>query len=1060
MTLSQQSTPVSSVSQTKLFSQALGPELAKRLLGPRLEWVAVLFVALFASLLASFPARNNDLWMHMATGRQLVQSVPSLGRTPETALSAGWLYDLVSYALYQTFGGPGLVLIKAALVAALACFLLSLSRSESGWWLPTLCTSLALLAMSTRFLLQPAVVSYFFLALMLWLVERRQEKDTQATRRPTRAGLLPAWPLVLLFVIWANTDSGFIIGLGTLALLEAGRVLDRTQAGASKIEAQQGETPGSLWLHFVVSLGALTLACLVNPVHVHAFRMALQQQGFEGAGFTSGQILSPFQKAYWTNTTLSPAALAYYPLLALGLASFALDARGWRWRRFLPWLALALFSAVRIKAVPFFALVGGPVLAWNLHDFFARHADSERQEAPLWGRTLLGLRAVAVTLGLLFLTSAWPGWLQAPPFEPRRWDVLPSPSLEVGADAMRTWHEQGRLGPEARALHLSADSLSVFAWFCPEEQGVLDPGLTASLLGEADAADDWDGRMRSAGINHVVVYDTRRTRLLAALSQLLADPEHWLLLHLEGDLAVFGWRDPVRPGGPDPFAGQELDLTHLAFHPERAKTAPASVNERQMEATAWQDAFWKPAPAGPIDREEATLYLLQAETLRRSAPVRHMVAWDSTQTAGLLGVCAGWSGPGLATGGAGTGPLTDGQLRLLLLRPPLPQPGSTEPLSPISGLIVEWQGEFARQRPDTSPGALYLAIRAARRALAVNARDAQAYLVLGESYLGLLHDTRERVWAERFADFLRLRRVQASAALNQALAIKPELAQAHLHLGWLYREMGYLDLALDHLRRHLRLARQAGPEPGLASDQAAQQMHFYEREVQQLAAEVEQGDLAYEAGWARLKVVDRATLALTNGLAGKALDLLLKTDVALFGPPGMRMELELLLRTGRLQDVLDWTGPDQEAVLGANSYHTLRSFAYAASGDYSRGRQEWARANPRRGPRLRQALVVLVGQSILDQCPAWPSLPWSLGQAYPKMQFSATLAGLIRNMREEASAAVLAGLLALEQGDVDEAEVAFRLALETWSADMAASPSRGLDFDGRLAAQECVGWLK
>ena len=38
-------------------------------------------------------------------------------------------------------------------------------------------------------------------------------------------------------------------------------------------------------------------------------------------------------------------------------------------------------------------------------------------------------------LGLACLVCAWPGWLQAPPFEPRRWAVELPASLERGAAA-------------------------------------------------------------------------------------------------------------------------------------------------------------------------------------------------------------------------------------------------------------------------------------------------------------------------------------------------------------------------------------------------------------------------------------------------------------------------------------------------------------------------------------------------------------------------------------------------------------------------------------------------
>ena len=58
---------------------------------------------------------------------------------------------------------------------------------------------------------------------------------------------------------------------------------------------------------------------------------------------------------------------------------------GWRWRWFLPWVALAVLSTFDAKSIPFFAVLGGPVLAWNLVEFgrrkYAAEAKVERAVA-------------------------------------------------------------------------------------------------------------------------------------------------------------------------------------------------------------------------------------------------------------------------------------------------------------------------------------------------------------------------------------------------------------------------------------------------------------------------------------------------------------------------------------------------------------------------------------------------------------------------------------------------------------------------------------------------------
>src|SRR5262245_46293754 len=299
------------------------------------EAALVVLVAALAFLLGSFPARNSDLWASLAAGRDLVGGTYSPGADPRlpagAAANPSWLYDLAVYGVYSLAGGPGLLLCKALLVVGLALVLLRLARTSEArtgaqggtvpprtmTGVPAVCTALALVTMGMHLLLQPATVSYLFLALTLWSL-----RDREQTRR-----LLPPWPLLLLFVVWANVDDWFVLGLSVVALATTGRALDekRESAGPSR--------PAFRPLSWTLALAAV---CLVNPAHVSVFRLP-EELGWSG----TGRVLSPFEPAYFATLGLTPAVLAYYPLLVLGLVSFVLNRRGWSWERFLPWLALA-----------------------------------------------------------------------------------------------------------------------------------------------------------------------------------------------------------------------------------------------------------------------------------------------------------------------------------------------------------------------------------------------------------------------------------------------------------------------------------------------------------------------------------------------------------------------------------------------------------------------------------------------------------------------------------------------------------------------------------------------
>lgn len=339
--------------------------------------------------------------------------------------------------------------------------------------------------------------------------------------------------------------------------------------------------------------------------------------------------------------------------------------------------------------------------------------------------------------------------------------------------------------------------------------------------------------------------------------------------------------------------------------------------------------------------------------------------------------------------------------------------------------------------------------------------------MLGESYLRLLHNTRERSWGDRLLELVQLRRAQASAALNQALVLNAHYAQAHLSLSRLYGEMGYLDLALQHLRRYVELGRNAAPVDASA-EVSRQELAQYEDELGHLAREVTKREDKYvvvSVGWT---VLERALKAWQLGLAGKARDLLLESNIAAFGDKGLALELELLLRTGRPTAVQEWTAPEHKAMLGP-AYYWLRAQALAASGKYAASREEideYSRAlsgAPRRGkwPNLREGMATRIGQRVLGEMPAVGQYLMDVAlQVRDRMAFEQDVLGLAQRLRREADMTVLRGLIALEQGDVEEAEVAFREALSMYKSQAAVGPGAGMDFPGRPVTQAGLDWLK
>jgi hypothetical protein len=267
------------------------------------------------------------------------------------------------------------------------------------------------------------------------------------------------------------------------------------------------------------------------------------------------------------------------------------------------------------------------------------------------------------------------------------------------------------------------------------------------------------------------------------------------------------------------------------------------------------------------------------------------------------------------------------------------------------------------------------------------------------------------------------------------------LAQAHLELGQLYRQVGYLDLALVHLKAY-----RAGGGKAVS-----------EAELADLAGAVERQRAALAAETARARVADRARAAAGRGLAGEARALLLESDVSAFGPEGTQLELELLLGTGRAEDVRDWAAEELKGPLGAIGYHWRRARALAALGEYAAANTELLELAGEEGPnpvRTGRLFAVLAGQALLDEQPAGWGLPALLARARARFEFRTAVGQEAAALAGRADAAVLRGLLALEAGEVDRARAALGAALGYSGA------GGGVNFNGRPVAEDALRLLR
>ncbi len=913
-----------------------------------------------AFLLASAAAQSPAVWWHLAEGRRLLGTADFWHRLPGGPSPASGIYDLGCYVAYLASPVYGVVVAHALLAAGAVYLAFGGRMAARGLVFPAV-AAVAVLAMGTRLKAEPATASLFLAALVVRLLP---VGDGAAWNR--RALI----PLAVAFVVWANVDAWFVGGLLLVATTLLGRALDSTPASR-----------GRAWGAALATVAVAAAACLLNPFHVRAFALP--------ADLLGDRLGSPFAAAYRAGAGLSPAGLAFPALLGLGLLSFLLTRRNRKWERFLPWLAFAGLACWEANAVPFFALVGGPLAARNLQEYLARASAESSSRA----RRFAG-RGAVVVLGGAFLVAAWPGWLQPPPYGPREWVVAPPESLAAAARTAEAWYRDGLLPADARVLHLSPASAQAFAWHAPSVAGLVDDRL-ATLFRAKEPPADWESQLSAAGIRLVVVSLSAGEPDGGALSQLLPNPFVWPRLLLNGRAWVFGWRGGVGDGASDPFAAVFAAGAGLGAAP------PAAVPDADpLTPRHWWGAFVRPTPRQTADRDEAANAIRAADASRGTAAFQTDAAWNATQFAGLAGSAASWAGPGGAA---------DAWLRLTSTRTRV---GPNDPAAGLARWVSGARAAFAAGRDDLSAEFLHRAVRSGRRAVAADPTDAAAQTLLGVAYLRLAQTARERLWIEQFPEWGQVRRAQAVTAFHTAVTLDPTQATAHLNLAEIYEREGALDLALEHSVRYIEA--RGGDAAGAA--------------LATLRAAVAEREKTFAADADKYRIAARAEFAVQLGLVGRGRDLLLRSDLAAFGAAGAAFEMDLLLRTGRAAEVRDLELGDTAKLLDADKYRWLRIKALAGTGRYAAALDAAggiAAGSPLLSPAVQRSLAATAGRLVLDELRARDDLAGAVQRMYAGLELGGAFGTVIANHRSDLARELLRGLLAYEAGDFPTARASF-----------------------------------
>ncbi|MGH9677436.1 MAG: hypothetical protein ACRD36_10075, partial [Candidatus Acidiferrum sp.] len=276
----------------------------------------------------------------------------------------------------------------------------------------------------------------------------------------------------------------------------------------------------------------------------------------------------------------------------------------------------------------------------------------------------------------------------------------------------------------------------------------------------------------------------------------------WELSYLYGGSAIFSARN-VAGAGRTVSRPLLYEAAKLAFGAQ-AEQAPRQRPNSTEEADWWH-ILVPPAPPRSAEADDAESHLHAFEMRVQQLQRRN-------QGAAMASV--------VSSAGLGFGPLANGTFDRLRI---------------YAGGVLRFV------RDDELAAYPYLAIRAARRAIATDPQNGHAYLLLAQAYLELNQVAPEQSANFPIAYFREIRRFQILAALTEAVRLSPDSQRAQQLLFDNFRER-YPDLAAKHLSEWLRIVK-TDQEQTQRPDIALAKKEFAERrgaELEQMTNDLKQ----------------------------------------------------------------------------------------------------------------------------------------------------------------------------------------------------------------------------
>lgn len=344
--------------------------------------------------LAHVEIKDLDIWLHLGVGKFILLSryVPTYDILSCTIagkewINHEWLFQVLVYSLYQSWGPNGLLIMQAGVVIATLLILFILGYNRDKQLIITLTLFIVSLVYMQRFTVRPDLFSLFFFTLYIFILALHVDKK---------------WMIFVLFgiqVLWTNMHGFFFFGPLFILIGIVSEWMRRTIKLPFEWNKIGRLTDGE-FKHLKIALIVSTLACCINPHFVKGawyplgvfFSLSGEHKMFFNYIQELERPIKQFSELFYFNEN-GP----YKLLIILSTVSFVFNRRKIDISVFIFWLVFLIFSLKAARNLAFFSLAAYLVIVTNFLNISAGDIIPLR----FTGKKFLFITMVAVNILLL-----------------------------------------------------------------------------------------------------------------------------------------------------------------------------------------------------------------------------------------------------------------------------------------------------------------------------------------------------------------------------------------------------------------------------------------------------------------------------------------------------------------------------------------------------------------------------------------------------------------------------------------------------------------------------------